>query len=369
MVPIFSILLSKFWTDTAITMDALFPLSFKLAVLCGFLALYIYLADSEIRRALFKPEAEIPQMIRELNDDSTHVTRLGVMLRSLLSDASLVEEVWSPKRAPGIGGPEREEIDRSEKLFQDCSKILLRRPDPRSEAPLEEDVLRIAVLESLGGETFGTIHPETDERHYQQINEWIGLPTLRGTGSFEHLSVPLVRGLCVFVGGFGQALAMCSSPTDPAWGDAAKLPRPASTWTLSPSTFLCLDFAVTALARLIVRSLTPSGRTLCDWKSSVLSNQVPVALKALHRLRTGIAKYSASLTNDQTTGRQAQLSTQIGTSLSSPVHLELVRVCDASASQILHSMKHITGFGRIDLLLDSACLEWKNDLMGARRGS
>jgi len=366
VIPIGSILLVSIFTEEKAKMDVIISLAVALGFVCGLISTYIYTIDGEIRKVLFAIPENISKLIDEFSDDTTPVTRLDVILRSLLCDASLVREVWNPNLRPGIGGPEREEISLSEKLFQAFAAAWLHKKEsvsePTGESPFEEDVLRVAILESLGGRIDGGTVSVGDaiERHEMQINEWIGLPAVHGRGPREHLSIPLVRGLCTFIGGFGEALMICSSPpTDPAWGTVR--PKAASTWTLPPTVFVLLKFAVAALARLIVRSLNVSGRTLCDWKSSVLSVQIPVALKALYRLRTGIVKYSLSITKDGAAGQRPQVAHQIGASLSKSIHIDIVKICDSSASLILQSVQS-PSHGRIDLLLDNDCLEWKKEI-------
>jgi len=348
----------------------------KLSIGGALTTAYIYTIDHQIRMALFNPPADLHRLLQELaNDDTTSLTRLGVMLSSILCDASLVKRVWSgPGSQNSIGGPESEEIILCETLFETMANILLRPIDPSTEAPLDEDVLRIAILESLGGKlatdsssSSSSSGNESTERHEKEINKWIGLPTpLRVSGSrVEHLSIPLVRGLCVFIGGFGTALTIIcsSSATDSVLSTTAQPKLARCTWTLPPAVFVCLDFAVTAVGRCIVRSLSPSGRTLSDWTSAVLSNEIPVALKALYRLREGIAEYSIRTTNDEKADVRAQVANQIGSNLSSPDHWKIVRACDAAATRILESAKSPSGHGRINLLLDPACLEWKHELM------
>lgn len=373
-IPLVSIMSASLFVGGGLSALGDVVLFSKLLIGCALTTIYIYTIDHKIRMALFNPPADLHGLVEELaNDDTTPLTRLGVMLSSILCDASLVKQVWSgPGSQNSIGGPESEEIILCETLFETMANILLRPIDPSTEAPLDEDVLRIAILESMGGKlatdsSSSLSGNESTERHEKEINKWIGLPTpVRVSGSrVEHLSIPLVRGLCVFIGGFGKALTIIcsSSATDSVRGTTAQ-PKPARcTWTLSPAVFVCLDFAVTAVARCIVRSLSPSGRTLSDWTSAVLSNEIPVALKALHGLREGIAEYSIRTTNDEKADVRPQVANQIGSNLSSPDHWKIVRACDSAATRILESARSPSGHGRINLLLDPACLEWKHELM------
>ena len=228
---LFIALTNYFVTKSSVTLDIIIPLGIIVGLVCGLLAAYIYTIDLSIRKALFIPE-DISKLIAELSDDATPAVLLDVMLRSVLSDTLLVKAVTIPNRLPGIDGPEREEIKLSETLFKSFAQTLLHRKDSDSEIPFEEDVFRVAVLESLGGRHDDRADVTTVERHDQLINEWAGLPLELGSG--EHPSIPLVRGLCTFVGGFGEVLTICSAhPDDPVWGPAK--PNTTSSWTLPPA--------------------------------------------------------------------------------------------------------------------------------------
>lgn len=323
----------------------------KLSIATILMAMYVFIMDEAIRTALFHPRPNIHQMVEELYDDTTPVTRLGVILHSLLCDQSLVKEVWSPSQKPGMAGPEREEMILSEKLTKHMASVFLCRIDPQTEAPLEEDVLRIAILESLGGRLHPSDTSGVSERHQKSVNEWIDRQILRGQLLHEPLSTPLVRGLYVFLGGAGESLAICATSSD------------VDTWKIPPAAFVCMEFAVQATARCIVRSLTPSGRTLCDWKSSHLSIQVPASLQALFQLRRGIVQYS-KFVNRETNGR-ALASNEIGAHIPAQ-YGEIVRACDMAASSIMHSLKCLKGLGRIDLSLSRECLDWTNTLLARR---
>lgn len=352
-----SIMLSGTGRERGNAFDLL-ALCSKLFTISALMLLYLERLEYAIRMSLFNPTANLRQLLEELQVDTNPVTMLGIILRSLIGCSSLVEKIWVPVQQPGLGGPERDEIDLSTTLFDSMATNVLRQHDLKLEAPFEEDILRITVLRWLDGRPVDytkdlSIH-KAMENH-----DWMTCTTSHGT--IDELSIPLVRGLCVFIGGSGEALKLCSSPT----GNSAN-----TSWILPPAFFSCLDFATTTLAQCILQSLTPSGRILCDWKSSKLSNHVPVSIKALHSLRTGIMKYSVYIAQNQMADAPPKTfsynqipENRIPSSLGRREHWEMVRKCDSSASIILHSAKSLSCHGRLDLLLDEACIEWKNELM------
>lgn len=321
----------------------------NLPIISGIMATYMYIIDETIRTALFNPRADIHQIVDELHDDTSENTRLLVILLSLLCDLSLVKEVRRPSHQGGIGGPERDELKLSEKLTNVMANIFLLQLDQQTEAPLEEDAFRISILESLGGPSLLENTSDGIERHQKIINAWIDQPSPRSRKLQEPLSTPLVRGLCVFIGGFGKALEICATTSC------------GETWKIPPAAFVCMNFAVQATARCLVRSLTPSGRTLCDWKSSHLSIQVPAALQALFQLRNGIVRHSKIVNNGETNSLTL-VSNTTGGHLTGECGV-IVRACDTAATSILQSLRSLKGLGRIELSLDLDCLEWTNTLL------
>jgi hypothetical protein len=353
VVPIFSILLTTFVipiSDFRSHHVSLTQLHIQLTTSCTLIAFYVTSMDEMLRTSFFHPRPNLTKMVNELSDETPEVTLLGVMLNSLLCDATLVQQAVNSSFPKSVSGPERDEVKRSEELTKKMTRVFLtpRKEHTPSEAPLEEDVLRILLLELLGGGR------RESERHQRMIHAWIDRPVPRRQSSKlqEPLSCLLVRGLCTFIGGAGEALVLCSQSSDPG------------KWTLSPSIFCCLELAMEAVRRCLVRSLTPDGEhTLRDWKSSTLSIQVPSTLTVLHQLRRGVVRYSiATVQRDNSLGRGVG-HVGIQFPLSKPCG-QLVQKCDSAALSILQSMKSLKGLGRVDLAIaDRECLEWKTLLL------
>jgi hypothetical protein len=353
IVPILAILLTKFVLPSSVFQS--YNLSFlqlyvHLTANCIMLSFYLTSMDEMLRTSLFHPHPNLTKMVNELSDEPPEVTLLGVMLNSILCDATLVQQVVQSSVPTSMSGPERDELKRSEVLTRKMARVYLipKKEHTLSEAPLEEDVLRILLLELLGGGR------RESERHERMIHAWIDRPVPRRQPSKiqEPLSCLLVRGLCTFIGGAGEALVLCSSSSDP------------EKWKLSPSFFCGLDLAMEAVKRCIVHSLTPDGKnTLCDWKSSHLSTQVPSALTALHQLQRGVVRYNmATVQSDKSLGqRVGNAGTRIPLS---KAYGQLVQKCDSTALSILQSMKSLKGLGRVDFAItDRECLEWKTLLL------
>ena len=162
----------------------------------------------------------------------------------------------------------------------------------------------------------------------------------------------------MFVGGSGEAFSILSSPM------SSLDKQQQQSFKFSTAAFCSLELGVVAIGRIIARSLTASsGGFLSDWKCSHLSIQIPSALIAIYKLRSGVVQYS-KIVNQVHTNHSLDVTGNVFVG----VHLakeygQLVNTCDSVASLILLSMKSLQGVGRIDeTLLDRACLEWKNQL-------
>jgi hypothetical protein len=370
IVPITSMIVAAYtmrW-DVGISFTNCLQLYVLLLRNCACMSMYLYMCDEAIRTSLFYPRPSVSKMIRQWSGDtsSSTMTQLGIILNNLLCDPSLVEHIvkasYSMTRV-GTYSFEKEEILTLEHYTKQMSHVLLSPSytNASSEAPLEEDVLRIIILEAFGGGSNTNQPHSLCERHERLIREWIDRPITHFQSSkvmVKPLSSALVRGLCVFIGGSGEAFTIIASKISSSIVQQ-KLCK------FSMAAFCSLELSVVAIGRCIARSLTSaSGCILSDWKCSHLSIQIPSALIAIYKLRCGVIQYS-KIVNQEYSNHRSDLAG----SKSVGVHLvneygQVVRTCDSVASLILQSMKSLQGLGRVDnTLLDRDCQDWKNDLI------
>lgn len=287
---------------------------------------FITVVDETIRIKLFHPRPNIQRFINELDDVPTATTRLGVLFGSLFGDASLVHNVLCPAPLRGIDNPETEEVNRMKELSQQMANHYFCPIDPQIEAPLEEDVLRILLLESMGG--LGS---------NDSISEWtIDHPFALGTQQ-RRLSTVLVRGLTVFIASWGDVLARCVA----ASGGHNR-------WEMAPATVACWRFAITAIQRSLTHSMSPIGDPMSDWNSAHLTTLIPSALVALFHLRSGVFSFS-KIPSPKTMEHAFDART-------------IERMCDDAATAILLLSKRLKCLSRFDRCLDRDCLQWKNTL-------
>lgn len=212
----------------------------------------------------------------------------------------------------------------------------------------EEDVFRLLFLESIGGygKQKNTYHHDyiqlnngrqkqsnqedqqqhqpsqflvqaISRRHQDEINNWIDItpppPSAIDNSSstnsntlsksaIQHrkdIAISLVRGLCIFIGGYGEALSLCASPVNIVLPSGYCIQSSSNhnsiySWTISSSAIISLQFAVQGVTRCIHRSYYDpiSGQIILDWMNSMLTHSIPAVLTSFFYLRVGIIKYS-----------------------------------------------------------------------------
>jgi hypothetical protein len=301
-------------------------LYFHLFSTCGLMSLYLTGLDEAIRTELFNPVLDLKNLVDEINpEDRTPISWCDVVMQVLLFDVSLVRECW--KEAHFNLDKEGDELRRNDDISQKLGKLLLSMAGV-NEAPLEEDVFRLSVLESLGG-----------NRKPLPL-EWINFrfPTKQRRAP---LCIPLARALCGFVGGLGEAILQCSS----------------TRWELPLGLLACGNYAVTATGRLMVHNLKSTN----DWKSAQLAVLVPTSLKSFFRLRKALMEYGSSkVITHQINSKSLN---QLG--VNSPLLMQLIRTCDTEATEILRSLSQPQELA--DLSLDLECLAWTESLIPVER--
>lgn len=343
--------------------------------------LYADVADEAIRTALCTPGSKLQRFIQEITlggtpqeSDSSHqssasleeeeLSVVDVMLHSVLhGDAKLVKELWEPTsfRNPNLLDFERYEAERNSYAIKAMAKVLLgsehvKRP---LEAFLEEDCLRLSILESMGGSITSGVatakksslsegagndnngYPSA-QRHRETIQYWV-LPPSTATlfkTRYHHRSgnepkgAILVRALCAYTGGLGEALIELSGPAS----------QSIMTWVLPQAAVLAAEYAVIALSRCITQNLEHNREIASDWRNSHLSMLIPAILNSAFRLHIGIIMYALSLKrgppNPQKEPNQSIYDVDIAEEIGKP-HPDLLRVLyavDGAVSKILKQL-------------------------------
>lgn len=223
-----------------------------------------------LRLVLFYPRSDLTTELLDMNDGS-HSECVRSMLQCFLTDTSLVEDICTVDRT----SIEKTELDRVRNFCENYGKQLLRKMPHYVEAPLEEDVIRFGILEALGG-------VGSHGRHERIIANWlnVNVPLTHGGGTQEPPCVTLVRGLCVVVGGMGEALRNIAFQAKHRPHTKRQLDK----WELSAAGLLSLEYSLRALKRLF------SQRVSQQRISQQLQKLFPAALASIFKLHVGLAE-------------------------------------------------------------------------------
>jgi hypothetical protein len=357
VVPLIAILTSWFVSsDFQKGEDAVWSAVFACGLTAVLVTLYLHIFDEVLRTLLCTPN-NLGKAVEEIAEGDRTEILLDVTMHSILhSDSSLVEEL-SGSIKPFHRDLERKERERNESAMNAMANILLHKTaGDEGSARLEEDVLRFYVLESLGGASWqGTSYEgfeKAEAYHMENVKQWIQpQDKLKiGQARVDPLVVRLVRALCAYFGGLGEALLICSGQ---------KRSTNLNPWVLPPGAIICAEYAIRAASRCILFNLSHSAQILSDWRSTHLSMLIPVLISSACRLETGILKFIQARNGikDITLGKFDFVRTE------SPELLSLLNECNDSVTAVLQKLKALEGVGRIDLELDPVCRTWMEGIL------
>lgn len=276
---------------------------------CFFFTFYVCLVDEDIKYRLVSPQNLIrivQQAVPDLMGD-VHETTVDVVMKSLVYDESLVRELMT------TDCDEEREMARIQKCHTKIGQILLSPAARFSEAPLEEDVLRLSILEYFGGASNAAV-----------VEEWFSLkPSLKEDKPTCLLL--LLRAFAAYAGGMGDALLRLQRPLK----HTSVPTRVNESWALSPGFLVSVELVVNALSDFIVRSMADKR----DWKQSDVAVTVWSVVSSILKLRKGlvsIEKGPSTLVVDKTTAQK------------------LILCCERGAQSINGSLALPQGFGQED---------------------
>jgi hypothetical protein len=332
------------WVALYTTNGSFSPNLISCVMVAALSSIYLISVDTFARFCLCLPTLQISRLVEEISGDFTQESTLDVILCSiLLGNTGLIKSIWAPTQNPGTLLIEQEEVERNVRSMEIMSKLLLQKEPLPSESQLEQDILRISIMESFGGGT-----NTTSDRQHTIIKNLVHpkdaplSTSISGRG--EPLAIPFVRALCAYAGGLGSALVSISEPESKT--PPSKYPDGCVTWDLPPGAIVCAQWAITAASRLIVESIAHAGKTLANWRSSHLSMLVPVAFHAAFALRRGIQKYD-----------------EAGARGLSNKFRPVVAACDNAAFSILEKLRALEGTRSIDIQVHSDCRLWLDSLL------
>lgn len=378
-----------------------------------FISTYLVLIDTLIRRAIAMPGLDIDRLLHFL-PRNTAADRKGVpflaedlILQSVIWGcsgsggshcSSIVRDIAAP-RLGRVTGPatfdlEEEEVRRNDAAIEAVAEALLpsRLPLINRAGSLEEDVMRVALLEALGGGgqgIGGSSGMEADGDVLDEVQQFLGLPTryslalrkrlLASEGTLatkshsieQPLVVPLVRALCAYAGGLGEALIRtCGLHQTTGQVGRQEVARTSSVptrlpqYVLPPGATTCAELAIFAAARLLAMNTklaATGGGGGIRRRHSWLSLMIPAVLHSAHRLRSGVLRHAQSKM-DRVGSAKSEDDVGNYIAVNCPDLRRLLSACDEAAILILRALMEENGSRNTEIKVHSVCKTWLNGL-------
>lgn len=278
-------------------------------------------------------------------------------------DAAKLKEVLNSAPSIDLG----EEENRRNAALISAVADLIERGFVAGHANLEDDLLKLAVLEAFGGPN---LYQETgyplglSSRHYKFLVRRLGGITRRRKGTNEQsISVPILRAICLYLSATGTALSS---------------QRSASNYSISPCTLLSLRFAVNAATRLIVLNMTfrDENGNYQGKRLNRMSLLLSTVIESIYKIRSGTLEYCRQMYESnnirshradipahqiQKQGARAYQAAESFESFLAVKHMEvakLVNTCDDCASLIVQEIKKVDGSCDFGLKIHPLCKEW-----------
>lgn len=276
--------------------------------------------------------------------------------------------------AMGATNHQDEEVARNEEALSSFADWIQLFSTTQS-GKLSDDILRMCLLESLGGGGSSSSSATTkatpfyfgESRHSASVRKRLDLSAATTSPGRQPIAAPLVRALCAFSGGLGEAMSKCYRQEEK--NGKIVVNNSAELWKLPPGSLTSAEFAIIASARLAVMNLTTEqrGRIVVNSarRHERLSLLLPCVLQSAFKLRSGVFEYAlavantngVNLTTFEKSGKGDGLSTFIATKC--PELHPLISACDNSAKMVIQTL---TESG--DRALEGVLLRgnWKADM-------
>lgn len=281
------------------------------------ISLYLSLVDLTARNFLCASGFNLQRLIVQVTFEMNPALMMQVIVKCLLfEDIRLYNSVMKSTSNIGTNLPEEEEISRNK---EDAAKMAAVLTTASADSGLEDDLLRLLILESFGGKDPDSTVSLGASLGNEQVVKM--LVSARATG----LVAPAIRALCAYIAGLGLALQSI--------GNSKNRKHPASTsfevWALPPGALACSERALIGLTRCVVHSISSLGPAAMDWRGTELSVFVPVVFIAAFQLRSGIQAYGKDVTGNT---NKSKVTSHL---------LRLENACDACALFLLKALQSL----------------------------
>ena len=224
-----------------------------------------------------------------------------LLVQSIICDGSTVEKVIAP---PGLihksTNRQEDEISRNEVAAASFAEWIVNHSTTNS-GKLGDDLLRICLLESLGGGSAPQPNQPNpfyfgNHRHSTAVKKRLDLSAATTSPGEQQIVVPVARALCAFAGGVGVAMSKIYCSVDKN-GKPLRKSRQAELWKLPPGSLNAVEYALVASTRLAVMNcvVDKQGRVDPSKRHSQLSLLLPCVLQSAYMVRRGLFEYARSM--------------------------------------------------------------------------
>ena len=298
----------------------------------------------------------------------------------LMGDGTTVNEVITPpgstKSQLGSMLPfknhQEDEISRNEIATASFAEWVQKSSTAFS-GKLSDDILRMCLLESFGGGgSASPSHPFYfgDTRHTAAVRKRLSLSAAITTPGAQPIVVSIVRALCAFAGGVGDAMSDCYRMVDKNGQPLRNKKNSAELWKLPPGSLNAVEFAIIAAARFVVLNsvtIDKNGRAVVNpsKRNERLSLLLPCVLQSAYKLTCGLNDYAVATANMYevnlstyaTSGKNDGVECFIAAKC--PELLPVISACNNSAKMVIKTLQESGDRSLEDVLLRR---KWTGDM-------
>ena len=314
-------------------------------------------------------------------NNETFIAEDLIIQSILMGDGTTVNKVITPpgstKSQLGSMLPfknhQEDEISRNEIATASFAEWI-QNSSTTSSGKLSGDILRMCLLESFGGG--GSASPSHsfhfgDARHAAAVRKRLSLSAaITSPAGGQPIVVSIVRALCAFAGGVGDAMSDCYRMVDKNGQPLRSKKNAAELWKLPPGSLNAVEFAIIAAARFVVlNSVTTdkNGRAVANpsKRNERLSLLLPCVLQSAYKLTCGINDYAVATANMYevnlstyaTSGKNDGVECFIAAKC--PELLPVISACNNSAKMVMKTLLDSGDRSLEDVLLRR---KWKGDI-------
>mmetsp|Transcript_17187 Transcript_17187/g.41218 ORF Transcript_17187/g.41218 Transcript_17187/m.41218 type:complete len:654 (+) Transcript_17187:286-2247(+) len=315
--------------------------------------------------------------------DGTFLAEDLIIQSILMGDGTTVKDVIALPRTNSnetgmmpFKNHQEEEISRNEMASTSFAERI-QQSSTNSSGKLSDDILRMCLLESLGGGGSASAagHHQAqafhfgDARHNAAVRKRRDLSAATASPGQQPIAVPVVRALCAFAGGVGDAMFQIYHQADKD-GKPLRKNISAELWKLPPGSLHAAEFSVIAAARLAVMNSVMAdkrGRLIVNAskRHERLALLLPCVLQSAYKLRCGINEYAKATADMYEVNLSTYDKSGKGDGVGSFIEAKCTELCpvlDACNDSAKMAMKALVESG--DHSLEDVLLrrKWKGDM-------